>query len=148
MPYRDLKVMEASERAADRVNGLLDGPSGRRLIHVVQIRNSVQSVSANIGEAFGRGEGRDRARVLRIARGEAEETIRHLDANFRMNGIVAKDYWPIRNLLVVVVRMLTSLTRYELYRCFAVAPRALRRWCPAPSVPCVPNVVETRAQRD
>jgi four helix bundle protein len=111
MPYRDLKVLDATERAADRVTNLIDGPSGWRLLHVWQMRRSVQSIAANIAEGFGRGEGRDRARFLRIARGEAEETIQHLGANFRAKRISPQDYWYIRNLLMVIVKMLSSLAR-------------------------------------
>ena len=46
---------------------------------------------------------------LRIARGEAEETIRHLQANYRCGRVQASDYWPLHNLLVVIVKMLNSL---------------------------------------
>ena|ERR1043166_7663913 len=108
MPHRDLDVLDAAERAADGVNRLIER-FPRRLLHAAQMRDSVQSISANIGEGFGRGKGRDRARPLEIARGEAEETIRHLSANFRSNRIVAGDYWPLHNLLVVIVKMLNSL---------------------------------------
>jgi len=90
------------------VNELIDR-FPRRLLHVSQLRDSVQSIGANISEGFGRGNGRDRARPLEIARGEAEEAIQHLGANFRSNRIPAKDYWPIHNLLVVIVKMLNSL---------------------------------------
>jgi four helix bundle protein len=79
------------------------------LLHTRQMRDSVQSIAANISEGFGRGKGRDRARPLAIARGEAEKTIRHLSANFRSNRIVAHDYWPLHNTLVVIVKMLNSL---------------------------------------
>jgi four helix bundle protein len=102
-------VLEASERAADRINTLIDGPSGRRLLRIYQMRDSVQSIAANIAEGFGRGTDGDRARLLRIARGEAEETIRHLNANWRAKRVSPGDYWPTRDLLVVVVRMLNSL---------------------------------------
>ena len=81
------------------------------MLHVNQLRNSVQSIGANIAEGFGRGSDRDRARLLRIARGEAEETIRHLKANFQANRVAPKDYWSIHNLLVVIVKMLTSFLR-------------------------------------
>ena len=111
MPHLDLRVLQASERAADQVNALIDGPSRRRLLHVWQIRDSVQSIAANIAEGFGRGAGADRARLLRIARGEAEETIRHLNANLRAQRIAPNEYWPIHNLLVVIVKMLNSLAR-------------------------------------
>ena len=73
------------------------------------MRDSVQSVLANIAEGFGRGPGRARDRSLEIARGEGDETIRHLGANFRASRIGPKDYWSIHNLLVVVVKMLNSL---------------------------------------
>lgn len=110
MPNRDLAVLDAAERVADGINRLIDR-SPRRLLHIRQMRDSVQSIGANISEGFGRGTGRDRARPLEIARGEAEETIRHLGANFRTDRIVPKDYWPLHNLLVVIVKMLNSLLR-------------------------------------
>ena len=108
MGHRDLDMLDAADRATDRVAALLDGPFGRRILHATQMRDAAQSIGANISEAFGRGTERDRARVLRIARGEAEETIRHLSANFRSRRINSKDYWPIHNLLVVLVKMLNS----------------------------------------
>jgi four helix bundle protein len=93
------------------VNDLIDR-CPRRLLHVTQLRDSVQSISANIAEAFGRGKGRDRAHPLEIARGEAEEAIQHLGANFRSNRIPPADYWPVHNLLVVIVKMLNSLLNH------------------------------------
>ena len=71
----------------------------------------MQSVGANISEGFGRGPGPGRHHALRIARGEAEEAIRHLATSFRAGRIGRADYWPPRDLLVVVVKMLTSLLR-------------------------------------
>ena len=109
MAHRNLNVIDASERAVDHVNRLIDHRSGYRLLYVNQLRASVQSVGANIAEGFGRGPGRDRTRYLRMARGEAEETIRHLATNFRANRIGPQEYWSIHNLLVVIVKMLDSL---------------------------------------
>jgi four helix bundle protein len=109
MAHRDLNVLDASERAADKLNELIESPSGRRLLHVNQMKRSVQSVAANIAEGFGRGTEQDRARLLRIARGEAEETIQHLSANFRAKRLAPEAYWSIQNLLVVIVKMLNSL---------------------------------------
>jgi four helix bundle protein len=108
VPHRDLDVLDAADRAADGINRLIDR-SPRRLLHIRQMRDSAQSIGANISEGFGRGKGRDRARPLQIARGEAEETIRHLGANLRTNRIAPADYWPLHNLLVVIVKMLNSL---------------------------------------
>ena len=108
MAHRNLNVIDAAERAVDHVNRLIDHRH-YRLLYVNQLRASAQSVGANIAEGFGRGPGRDRTRYLRMARGEAEETIRHLGTNFRAKRIGPKDYWSIHNLLVVVVKMLDSL---------------------------------------
>ena len=108
MAHRDLNVLDASERAEDRLNELIESSSGRRLMHVNQMRKSVHAVAANIAEGFGRGTEGDRARLLRIARGEAEETIQHLSANFRAKRLAPEAYWSIHNLLVVIVKMLNS----------------------------------------
>jgi four helix bundle protein len=109
MAYRDLAVLDAADRAADLVNALIDRCPPGRLLHARQLRDAVQSVGANIREGFGRGTGRDRDRPLEIARGEAEEAIGHLAANFRARRVTPRDYWPRRNLLVVIVKMLTAL---------------------------------------
>jgi four helix bundle protein len=108
MGYRNLDVLDAAERAAEAINRLIDRDQ-HRLLHVSQMRDSVQAIGASISEGFGRREGRDRDYRLEIARGEAEETIRHLSANFRCDRIAAREYWPLHNLLVVIVRMLTSM---------------------------------------
>ena len=108
MAHRDLDVLDAAERAADGVHRLIDR-FPRRLLHVNQMRDSVHSIGANISEGFGRGKGRDRRRSLDIARGEAEKAIRHLSANFRAERIPRGDYWPLHNLLVVIVKMLKAL---------------------------------------
>ena len=109
MPHRDLNVLDAAERASKQLNLLIDRSPAGRLLYVRQMRKSVQSISANISEGFGRGKGRFRAHPLEIARGETEETIQHLKANFRTDRIDPKDYWPIHHLLVVIVKMLNSL---------------------------------------
>ena len=108
MTYRDLDVLDAAERVVDGINRLID-QRPRRLLYVRQMRASAQSIVANIGEAFGRRSSGDRARSLEIARGEAEETIRHLSTNFRCERIPPEDYWRLRNRLVVIVKMLKSL---------------------------------------
>jgi four helix bundle protein len=110
MARRDLNVLDAANLAADRVDFLIDRRPGRRLIDADQLRRSVHSVGWNITEGFGRGTPRDRARVLRIARGEAEEAIQHLHDNLRAARISEKEYWATRNLLAVVVKMLNALT--------------------------------------
>ena len=108
MAHRDLHVLDAAAQASDRISRLIDR-SRRPLLHTRQLRDSAEAIGANIAEGFGRGTPRDRARVLRIARAEAEETIYHLGANFRSNRIASSDYWAIHHLLVVIVKMLNSL---------------------------------------
>ena len=111
MAYRDLNVLDAADKAADLVNKLIDRSPRGRLIHVQQLRDAVQSIAANIAEGFGRQSGRARNHSLDIARGESEEAIRHLRANFRADRISASDYWPTRNLLVAIGKMLAALVR-------------------------------------
>ena len=109
MTFRHLNVLDAAEQAAKHVNQLIDRPKQVPLLHVTQMRDAAQSVVANIAEGFGRGSLRDRNRSLTIARGESEETIRHLKANFLANRIGAEEHRPLRNRYVVIVKMLNSL---------------------------------------
>ena len=46
---------------------------------------------------------------LRIARGEAEETIRHLRANLELKRIPTSVFWRLCNRLITILKMLTSL---------------------------------------
>ena len=111
MPKRDLALLDAAERTADQVIALIDRSPRGRLLHVRQMRDAVQSIAANISEGLGRRPGRDRARSFEIARGETEEAIAHLGANFRTDRIDKRDYWPIHNRLVVIVKMVDSFLR-------------------------------------
>jgi four helix bundle protein len=111
MPYRDLNVLDAASQVADLVNALIDRSPHGRLLHMQQLRNAIQSIGANISEAFGRNPGRARNNSLVIARGETEEAMRHMQVNFRGSRVSATDYWPIRNKLVAVSKMLTALLR-------------------------------------
>jgi four helix bundle protein len=111
MPKRDLVLLDAAEQAADQINALIDQSPRGRLLHVSQMRASAQSIAANISEGLGRRPGRDRERSFEIARGETEETIAHLSANFRTDRIDKKRYWPIHNRLVVIVKMVDSFLR-------------------------------------
>jgi len=45
------------------------------------------------------------------SRGETEETMGHLKANFRAERIAVKKSWPLRNRHVVIARMLSPLLR-------------------------------------
>ena len=108
MTYRNLHVLDAAQRAEDRVNELIER-APRPLLHARQLRDSAHSVSANISEGFGRGSGRDRDRSLTIARGESEETIGHLRANFHADRLTGKDFLPLRNQYIVIGKMLNGI---------------------------------------
>jgi four helix bundle protein len=110
--HRNLAVLDAADVVADEINRLIDS-GARRLLHVQQLRKASQSIGANISEGFGRGPGPERDHKLRVSRGEAEETIRHLRANYATNRITRSDYWRLRNRLVASIRMLSSLLREE-----------------------------------
>ena len=112
MSKRDLALLDAVEGVADQVNALIDQSPRGRLLHVAQMRASVQSIAANISEGLGRRDGRDRSRSFEIARGETEETMAHLSANFRTDRIEKRKYWPIHNRLVVVVKMVDAFLRH------------------------------------
>jgi four helix bundle protein len=106
MPPRRLSVLEAAELAAERLNRLIDRVGRRRLLHVPQMRDSAESVAANISEGFGRATRAERDNKLRLARGEAEETLCHVRANLRLERINKSDYWPVYNLFRTVIKML------------------------------------------
>ena len=110
--HRDLDVLDAAELVADEVNQLIDdAPHRRRLIHGAQLRESAGSIGANISEGYGRGPGAERNRSLRVARGEAEETIRHLRANLKSRRITERTFWRLTNRLITISKMLTSMMR-------------------------------------
>ena len=96
---------------ADEVNRLIDSPAKKkkRVLHVAQLRKAANSVSANIAEGLGRGEGDARNDKYRTARGEAEETIRHLRSNFVATRIGRVVYERLRNRSLTVIKMLDSL---------------------------------------
>jgi len=103
-------VQEAADLVRDEVNRLLDAkPKKRRLLHVAQLRKSADSVSANIAEGLGRGEGDARNDKYRTARGEAEETISHLSSNFAADRIGRTEFHRLRNRSLTVIKMLDSL---------------------------------------
>jgi four helix bundle protein len=106
-PHRGLAVIDAAEQFAADIARLVDDTP--RLLHKHQLLKSAQSVSANIAEAFGRVSLPERKNRLSIARGETEEAIRHLRANFRAARITPRTYWPFHNRGVTISKMLSRL---------------------------------------
>ena len=104
-PFR---VLEAARAVADEINALL-ADRKLRLIHRTQLRDSAESISANIREGMGRNPGPHRNLSYRDARGSAEETDEHLRANFADGRIPAAAYRRIHNRIALVVRILTKI---------------------------------------
>jgi four helix bundle protein len=108
MPHRDLNVLDAAELAAKRIQLLLDAKKGR-LLYRTQIQDAAGGIPANITEGFGRKTRADRDYKLGVARGEADETISRLRTNYEVGRISKRQFDPIFNLLVTIVKMLDSL---------------------------------------
>jgi four helix bundle protein len=107
--HRNLALLDLAERIAIEAVRLTTGRS--RLLFKRQLLDAAQSVHSNVGEAFGRGTKRDRNRVLFIARGEAEETIRHLRPNKIAGRIDKRSYWRLHDWCVTAVKMIDSIMR-------------------------------------
>lgn len=106
---RRVAVQDAADLVLDEVNRVIDSSPRKRLLHVAQLRKSANSMSANIAEGLGRGEGAARNDEYRTARGEAKETISHLRSNFEAERIPNSVYWRLRNRSMTVIKMLDSL---------------------------------------
>lgn len=105
----DFRVLDVARQVVDELETLLDA-SGRRLLHAGQLRKAVGSIPFNIREGYGRGEGDDRKRFLRVARASAEEVDEQLRTNLAAHRVPEKKYWRLHNRLVVITKMLDSLT--------------------------------------
>ena len=108
--YRDLAVLDAADLIADDVNRLLDASSGG-LIHRAQLRDCAGSIGANIAEGMTRRTLEGRNSCLDVSRGEANETIRHLRANYASGRITPATFFGLRNRLVTIDKMLVRLQR-------------------------------------
>ena len=105
--HRNLAVGDAAEQLSAAVARLSDRT--RELLHRQQLLKAAQSVSSNIAEGFARETLADQNGRFVIARGEAEETIKLLRVNHNCNRITPKEYWPLHNRAVTIVKMLNSL---------------------------------------
>jgi four helix bundle protein len=102
------RVLEVARAVADETNKLL-GNRQLRLIHRGQLRDSAQSIPANIREGMGRKPGLHRNQAYRDARGSAEETDEHLRANFADRRLPPAEFWRIHDRIALVVKMLTTI---------------------------------------
>ena len=102
------RALDVARTVADEINTLL-GNRQLRLIHRDQLRNSAQSIPANIREGMGRKPGAHRNQAYIHARGSAEETDEHLRANFPDGRLSPAKFWQIHNRIALVVKTLTTL---------------------------------------
>ena len=124
--YRDLDVLDAADLLADDVNRLLDA-SIRHLIQRAQLRDCAGSIGANIAEGMTRRTLEGRNSCLDISRGEANETIRHLRANYATGRITAATFFALRNRLVTIDKMLARLQRSRFAEPGAAVPADIPR---------------------
>src|SRR3982750_3913600 len=96
------RVLEAARAVADEINTLLDNRK-LRLIHRAQLRDSAQSIPANIRKGMGRKPGPHRWQAYRDARASAEETDEHLRANFADGRVPTAAFRRIPNRTAFVV---------------------------------------------
>src|SRR4051812_11625223 len=101
------RVLEVARAVEDEINTLL-GDRKLRLIHRAQLRDSAESVPANIREGMGRKRGLHREQSYRDARGSAEETDEHLRANFANGRVPVVPYPRLHNRIALIVDMLNK----------------------------------------
>jgi four helix bundle protein len=104
----DFRVLDASRAVVDEVNNAI-ARSGKRFLYASQLREALESITANIREGYGRRSGPERNQFFRHARGSAEEADEHLRANYAAKIVQSGTYWRAHNRLVVIRRMLTTL---------------------------------------
>jgi four helix bundle protein len=101
-PFVALQVARA---ICDEVNSLL---REQTLIHRAQLRDSAQSIPANIREGLGRDPGPDRNKSYRAARGSAEETDEHLRADFADGRLDPGPFRRLHNRSLLIIKLLDS----------------------------------------
>ena len=108
-PFR---VLDAARSVVAEVDQLLDDPK-KRMLRKGQLRESSQSIAANIREGYGHRKGKGRAQFFVHARASAEETDEHLWANFKGKRIADTLFWRLHNRIAAIVKMLTKLIDRE-----------------------------------
>jgi four helix bundle protein len=101
-------LIGAARAVVDELDRLL-GHAPRRLLYSSQLRESAQSITANIREGMGRRKGPEREQFWRFARASAEETDEHLRANFAAKRIPPRSYWRLHHRLMLVVKILRNM---------------------------------------
>jgi four helix bundle protein len=110
--YRRLKIYELSLQLAEDTYRLTRGlPGSERWGIREQMNRSAVSVVANIAEGAGRGDDRDFARFLPIARGSASELEAQTELGTRLGFLVSTETNEFRDR---IERTKSSITKLEL----------------------------------
>ena len=108
MSSRALRVIDAAEEFSTQVQHLLKLHKGH-ISNAGQLSRAASGVSGNLSEGFGRGPGAEREHSFRIARGECEEALTRLRDAHHGREISSKDFYPLSNRGVVIIRMINAL---------------------------------------
>jgi four helix bundle protein len=111
--YQDLVVWQLSRKLEDRVFAFTaTTPALRDHDYCRQIRRSASSAPRNIVEGFGRFWPAEFARLLRIARGELQETQDHLDKGLEEGYLSASEHSEMMRLANRAIGAATRLLQY------------------------------------
>lgn len=88
-------------------------PPEEKYCLAIQLRRAVQSIPANIAEAYGRYHSRDVIRVLHIARGSLEETRSHLFLARDLGYMDTESHQSYEGQIREIARMLNGYIEYH-----------------------------------
>lgn len=108
MSSRPLRVIEAAEEFSVQVKRLLRRHK-RRVSNANQLSRAAGGVASNLNEGYGRGPGGEREHSYRISRGECEEALSRLREAHEAREITDKEFFPLSNRGVVIIRMINAL---------------------------------------
>ena len=109
---KNLRVLQRAHALAVRVDAVTAGPQWRKRAKLVsQLRNSAQSVPANITEGCGHSSRLEYARFLQQALASNAETSYHLKFARDVNALSIALHAECDNENIVVRRMLAKLLR-------------------------------------
>jgi len=108
--YENLEIYRLADQLAQSIYACVKhwGPFDRDTLGK-QIVRAADSVGANIAEGYGRGNGPDQKRILRIARGSVYETKHWLRLAFTRNLLRADE---VESLRVLIERLPPKLNAY------------------------------------
>ncbi len=108
-PFRQLRVYQTALRMVKEVNRLARKIPRDHIDLVWQLRRAARSVLLNIAEGAGEFAPLEKARIYRIARRSAWETIAALDMALEEGFLVDQDVANVLELLDALIGMLTTM---------------------------------------